>query len=166
MTIRTAVLLVCLVAWPAQVPAGAPGDGDFPSELVDFVPYAGNPVFAGTGRDTWDRQIRERGYIFKEGNLWRLWYTGYNYHSGDAHQTEARYLGYATSSDGLAWTRYSSRPIFDKVWTEDVQVLKHGDLYWMFAEGRYDIAHWLTSKDGIGWNEQGSLDIRYAGGSR
>ena len=34
----------------------------------------------------------------------------------------------------------------------------------MFAEGRFDIAHWLTSNDGIGWNEQGSLDIRYSNG--
>jgi hypothetical protein len=164
MTMRTAVLVACLAAWPAPAPAGTAGDADFPSELVDFVPYAGNPVFAGLGRDTWDRQIRERGYILKEGNLWRLWYTGYNYQAGDVHRTEARYLGYATSPDGLRWTRYSDRPIFDKVWTEDVQVLKHGDLYWMFAEGRFDIAHWLTSSDGIEWKEEGSLDIHYSNG--
>jgi hypothetical protein len=164
MTIRTAVLVACLAAWSASAPAGTAGDADFPAELVDFVPYAGNPVFAGTGRDTWDRQIRERGYILKEGNLWRLWYTGYNYQPGDAQQTEARYLGYATSPDGLKWTRYSDRPIFDKVWTEDVEVLKHGDRYWMFAEGRFDIAHWLTSPDGIAWKEEGSLDIRYRDG--
>ena len=164
MRLRSIIVLICLVAWPAPAPAGAASDGDFPAELVDFVPYAANPVFAGTGRDTWDRQIRERGYILKEGNAWRLWYTGYNYHPGDANRTEARYLGYATSPDGLNWTRYSDRPIFDRVWTEDVQVLKHGDLYWMFAEGRFDIAHWLTSKDGVCWKEQGSLDIRYADG--
>ena len=30
----------------------------FPSELVNFRPYATNPVFAGTGTDTWDRNIR------------------------------------------------------------------------------------------------------------
>jgi len=164
MRLQTTLLAACLVCWPAQTPASAPSDADFPSELVDFVPYAANPVFAGTGRDTWDRQIRERGYIRKEGGLWRLWYTGYNDHRGDTHRTEARYLGYATSPDGLKWTRYSNQPIFDRVWTEDVQVLKRGDLYWMFAEGRDDIAHWLTSKDGIGWHEQGSLDIRYAQG--
>ncbi len=164
MTMRTAILVTCLAAWPTLAPAGTANDADFPAELVDFVPYAGNPVFAATGRDTWDRQIRERGYILKEGNLWRLWYTGYNYHAGDVHQTKSSCLGYATSPDGLRWTRYSDRPIFDKVWTEDMQVMKHGDLYWMFAEGRFDIAHWLTSNDGIGWNERGSLDIRYSNG--
>ena len=83
-----------------------------------------------------------------------LWYTGYNYHAGDVHQTKSSCLGYATSPDGLKWTRYSDRPIFDKVWTEDMQVLRHGDLYWMFAEGRFDIAHWLTSKNGIDWTSR------------
>ncbi len=33
----------------------------FPSEIVDFIPYKNNPVFRGTGTDTWDKEIRERG---------------------------------------------------------------------------------------------------------
>ena len=40
----------------------------FPTELVDFNPIKQNPVFKGTGTDTWDKNIRERGYIMKEGN--------------------------------------------------------------------------------------------------
>jgi len=52
---------------------------DFSSELVDFVPFKGNPLFAGTGTDTWRPKIsRERGYILREGSRWYLWYTGYN----------------------------------------------------------------------------------------
>ena len=35
----------------------------------------------------------------------------------------------------------------------------------MFAEGRRDIAHWLTSSDGIHWEEKGSLDIRQTNGN-
>src|SRR5687767_2666273 len=34
---------------------------DFPSELVEFLPYKRNPVFSGTGINTWDEEIRERG---------------------------------------------------------------------------------------------------------
>ena len=45
--------------------------------MVDFVPYEGNPVFAGTGTDTWDRVIRERGFILREGNTYHMWDTGY-----------------------------------------------------------------------------------------
>lgn len=53
-------------------------DEEFPSEMVDFKPYENNPVFSGTNSDTWDRQIRERVYILKEDNLYRMWYSGYN----------------------------------------------------------------------------------------
>jgi hypothetical protein len=54
------------------------GTNLFPAELVDFVPYEQNPVFKGTGADTWDNKIRERGYILKEDGIYKMWYTGYN----------------------------------------------------------------------------------------
>ena len=41
----------------------APGvlaQNNFPSELVNFKEYPGNPIFTGTNLDTWDKQIRER----------------------------------------------------------------------------------------------------------
>jgi len=132
---------------------------DFPSELVRLVPYEGNPVFAGTGRDTWDRKIRERGFILREGDTWHLWYTGYNPQRG-----REMHLGYATSPDGLKWTRYAGNPVYDKAWTEDMCVAKHRDTYFMFAEGLHDIAHMLTSKDRVHWEEHGSLDIRTTDG--
>ena len=35
----------------------------------------------------------------------------------------------------------------------------------MFAEGKNDIAHMLTSADGINWKEEGALDIRQTDGN-
>jgi hypothetical protein len=137
----------------------ARAESGFPEELVDWVPYEGNPLFAGTGGGTWDRGIRERGFILREGDTWRLWYTGYN-----TDRTEEMFLGYATSPDGLDWTRYPGNPVFDGTWTEDVFVLKHEGVYFMFAEGWHDVAHMLTSPDGLRWEEQGSLAIRTRGG--
>ncbi|NOY58441.1 MAG: glycosylase [Calditrichaeota bacterium] len=134
---------------------------EFPSELVDFKPYENNPVFTGTGRDTWDRTIRERGYILKEGNIYSMWYTGYN----EDREDDTRYLGYATSPDGINWTRYADNPIYKKSWVEDMIVVKYEGVYYMFAEGKNDIAHWLTSTDKIHWKEQGPLNIRQRDGS-
>ncbi|MEE3219251.1 MAG: glycosylase [Planctomycetota bacterium] len=134
-------------------------DEDFPRELVEIQPYAGNPVFAGTGRATWDHKIRERGYVMREGGRWHLWYTGY---TGESKAT--KFLGYATSSDGYKWMRYSEKPLFDKLWVEDMYVVKHGDTYFMVAEGRNDIAHMLTSKDAVHWQSQGRLDVRFTDG--
>jgi beta-1,2-mannobiose phosphorylase / 1,2-beta-oligomannan phosphorylase len=131
----------------------------FPAELVDWVPHEGNPLLAGTGQDTWDREIRERGFILREGDAWRLWFTGYNSLRGG---TKA--LGYATSPDGTRWTRHTGNPVFDRAWTEDVFVMKHEGVYHIFAEGTDDVAHRLTSADGLRWEEQGRLDIRTQSG--
>jgi predicted GH43/DUF377 family glycosyl hydrolase len=132
---------------------------EFPGEMVEFVPYEMNPVFKGTGSDTWDRQIRERGYILLEKGLYKMWYTGYK---GD--DTVTKYLGYATSADGIHWNRYAANPIFNEKWTEDMCVIKNEDKYYMFAEGRNDVAHLLVSDDGINWKEQGDLKIRTVDG--
>ena len=154
-----AVLLLLVAISSGSSPPVAGAESGFPRELVDWVPYGGNPLFTGTGRDTWDREIRERGFILREGDTWKLWYTGYNLDRG-----ETKALGYATSSDGLAWKRDPGNPVFDGVWTEDVFVLPHEGVYSMFAEGRNDVAHLLTSADGRRWRERGSLDIRTRSG--
>lgn len=132
---------------------------DFPSEMVDFVPYSGNPVFTGTGSDTWDKKIRERGYILYEDNMYKMWYTGYN-----PDTSQQRFLGYATSTDGIHWTRYSDKPIFTGKWAEDVDIVKSEGKYYMYSEGYKDVAHFLVSDDGINWQEKGDLVIRTAEG--
>jgi len=128
------------------------------SGMLKFYPYKSNPVFAGTGTNTWDRNIRERGYILFEDGTYHLWYTGYTGDDSDLH------LGYATSPDGINWTRYAHNPIVSEGWIEDMSVVKRDSVYYMFAEGRNDVAHLLTSTDRIHWQEQGSLDVRYKDG--
>ena len=130
----------------------------YPTEIIDFVPYEKNPVFSGTGKDTWDSVIRERGYILNEDGLYHLWYTGYRNINDEKH------LGYATSPDGLVWTRHPGNPIFSDGWVEDMIVVKSDGTYYMFAEGKDDIAHLLTSLDRIHWKERGPLDIRQVNG--
>ncbi len=72
------ISLLAIILSPPLASAADVDSNEVPRELVHWVPYKGNPVFAGTGRDTWDRHIRERGYILHEGSNWRMWYTGYN----------------------------------------------------------------------------------------
>ena len=131
----------------------------FPSELVNFIPYKNNPVFSGADSSAWDEEIRERGYILKEDDGYHLWYTGYK---KDKHDTLL--LGYATSPDGINWTRYAHNPIFRGSWTEDMMVVKSGNVYTMFAEGKGDTAHMLTSADKINWEDHGPLQIVYTNG--
>ncbi|HEX8038640.1 MAG TPA: glycosylase [Chryseosolibacter sp.] len=146
---------------PAVKDTAAADENLFPAQLVSFVPYEKNPLFTGTGQDTWDEKIRERGYILREADGYHMWYTGYREKTGD----EIKLLGYATSPDGIAWTRYAGNPIFTENWVEDVMVVKHDSLYYMFAEGRNDVAHMLTSRDKIHWKDHGSLQIRQTNGA-
>jgi beta-1,2-mannobiose phosphorylase / 1,2-beta-oligomannan phosphorylase len=128
---------------------------EFPGELVRFRPSDRNPVFTAAKAGSWDVKIRERGWILREGDLWRMWYTGY-----DGTPEGIRRLGYATSRDGIAWTRAAENPLFRDGWVEDMQVIRHGDTYLMFAEGAGDQAQWLTSRDGLTWKREEALDVR------
>ena len=127
---------------------------EFPNELVNFSPYDKNPVFSGTGTDTWDKTIRERGYILRSDSIYHMWYTGYK-----DDITETKFLGYATSKDGLSWTRYTDNPVFNESWVEDMQVIINDGIFYMFAEGKNDVAELLTSTDGIHWEKKHDLII-------
>jgi hypothetical protein len=132
---------------------------EFPSELVRFAAYEGNPVFTAGGEGRWDAKIRERGWILVEDGVWKLWFTGY-----DGTRAGKKMLGYATSTDGVRWTRHPKNPVYSERWVEDVTVVRDGETLYMFAEGEGDRAQLLTSADGVEWNWRGFLDVRRADG--
>jgi predicted GH43/DUF377 family glycosyl hydrolase len=142
---------------PAPVVAPA-AENRFPPELVDFVAEPKTPVFTGAGPGHWDARIRERGWILRENGLYRMWYTGY-----DAKGSMMK-LGYATSPDGVHWTRYEKNPIYDLHWVEDMMVVPYQGRYYMFAEGLADRAQLLVSEDGLNWTRLGQLDVRRKNG--
>ncbi len=154
------VLLLAAAGCRTKPKPSAQSDGNqkFAGSMVHFTPYTENPVFQGSGTDTWDRYIRERGFILVEDGIYKMWYTGYK------EDSEPKYLGYATSDDGISWRRYSDEPIFNERWTEDMFVFREGGTYYMYAEGTHDIAHLLISSDGIRWEDQGDLVILDTGG--
>ena len=83
-----------------------------------------------------------------------MWYSG-----GEQYEPDA--IGYATSPDGLRWTKHSLNPVFagdpSNVWEQHkvagAQVLRRGDWYYMFYIGYRDIDHAqigiARSRDGI-----------------
>ena len=158
---------------------------DFPPELVKFKQRGDKPIFTAAGPGTWEVKIRERGWIHFDPTSdgtdaakpkYRMWYTGY-----DGTREGIKRLGYATSADGIAWSRHKENPLVDQHWIEDVMVVspvgqvsnlpgRAGQVenlphvWHMFAEGRDDQAQLLTSRDGVKWQRAGSLDVRKANG--
>jgi predicted GH43/DUF377 family glycosyl hydrolase len=92
----------------------------------------------------WDSKVK----------LYKMWYSG-----GDQYEPDA--IGFATSPDGIAWTRNKENPIFKsdpKIEWEQAkvtacQVVKEGNWYLMFYIGFRDVDHAqigvARSKDGI-----------------
>ena len=86
--------------------------------------------------------------------IYRMWYSA-------GQQIEPNSIGYATSPDGLKWTKHGQNPIFQpdakNEWEKDrvtaCQILKRGDWYLMFYIGFRDQGHaqigMARSKDGI-----------------
>jgi len=136
------------------------GEPKFPPELVNFTSIQGNPVFQGE-KGKWDTRIRERGWIMREDGVYKLWYTGY-----DGSADGLRMLGYATSEDGIRWTRHPRNPLIRDLWVEDMMIVRQDGKYYMFAEGLNDRAHLLVSANGIDWMPLGRLDIRLKNGER
>jgi predicted GH43/DUF377 family glycosyl hydrolase len=92
-----------------------------------------------------------------KARLYRMWYSG-------GEQYEPNAIGYATSSDGLVWSKHPSNPIFrpskENAWEKDrvtaCQVVRRGGWHLMFYIGFRDRDHaqigLARSKDGItGW---------------
>ncbi len=129
----------------------------FPHEMVSFG--AAEEIMAPRGPGTWEASFRERGFVLREEGEYRLWYTGV------ACETCPGKMGYATSSDGLSFTRHSDQPIYENVWIEDMMVVRDGSTYYMFSEGQDDEMQLLSSEDRIHWRRLGRVDVRYRDGA-
>jgi hypothetical protein len=159
--VSLALLLVVIVLIGLAPPLQSetrPAEDKFPPELVKFTALQKEPVFAAEP-GKWDAKIRERGWIMIEDGVWKLWYTGY-----DGTDEGLRMLGYATSPDGIRWTRSPKNPLVRDHWVEDMMIVKDRGKYWMFAEGRQDRAHLLVSDNGTDWTRVGQLDVRLTSG--
>jgi predicted GH43/DUF377 family glycosyl hydrolase len=93
----------------------------------------------------------------KSAKVYRMWYSG-----GDNYEPNA--IGYATSADGIHWTKSARNPIFrsdpNDRWEQQrvtgCEVIRTGGWYYMFYIGFSEIDHaqigLARSKDGIsGW---------------
>ena len=71
---------------------------------MDEMP--GNPVLDVGLSGSWDDEYVSHPTVIYANGLYRMWYSG--------NDGGSRYkIGYATSSDGLTWNKYSGNPVLD-----------------------------------------------------
>lgn len=95
---------------------------------------------------SWEAEKVGRPSVLYEGGVYKMWY--------DGQASGARHVGYATSSDGLTFTRHPQNPVFKNAGAIDVK--KIGGVYVMVREAG-DGTYWASSPDGICWVDRGKL---------
>lgn len=116
---------------------------------------ANNPVLDLGAGGKFDQSAVSQPTVLKSGNTYHLWYTG-----NDGVNQE---IGYATSTDGVNWTRQNggdavltvgSAGSWDDTDVADAAVIKDGTVYKMWYSGNDGTNYRLgyaTSTDGINW---------------
>jgi predicted GH43/DUF377 family glycosyl hydrolase len=119
----------------------------------DWNKHPSNPIF-NPGPAVWDGDDVDLAYVLHDGITYKMWYSG-----SDGPLTR---IGYATSPDGVSWTKSASNPVLDlgapgswnDVYTYAPSVLFDGATYHMWYSG-YDGINartgYATSPDGITW---------------
>ena len=81
------------------------------SDGINWTRSASNPVLPkGTSGD-WDSQGVGVGTVIRENSTYMMWYTGYK-GSGEGEIEVA--IGYASSRDGMSWTKSGRNPVLSK----------------------------------------------------
>jgi len=132
---------------------------------ISWTKYAGNPVMKGSTQ--YDISYP---YVIKVDGTYKMWYC--------EGSTEGYRMHYASSVDGIKWTKYSSAvltPSSDtKAWDAgsvySPTVVYDGSTYWMwYSAADESVKIWLigyaTSGDGISWTKYSGNPILSQGPS-
>ena len=130
------------------------GHATSPDGLV-WTKYAGNPVLSLGTTGAWDAVDVGGPCIIYDGTTYKMWYNGTN-------ASDVTSIGYATSVDGINWTKYANNPIIvsSQVWEGNLiiggpSVIFDGTTYkmWYHANLETTAIGYATSTDGIAWTK-------------
>lgn len=116
---------------------------------VTWIKHANSPMLTPT--EDWEDGDLGHPHVIKDGAIYKMWYAPNN-----------RAVGYATSSDGINWTKYAENPILEGTpgaWDKDgisaPFVIKFGpnDYRMWYQDGNYAKIGYATSSDGINWTK-------------
>ena len=70
---------------------------------INWVKYENNPVFLPGTSGTWDESGVTSPNVILDQGVYHMWYSDDPYGS----------IGFATSTDGVQWTRYDNNPVLE-----------------------------------------------------
>jgi predicted GH43/DUF377 family glycosyl hydrolase len=140
---------------------------------INWTESGSNPVLSSGASGSWEDYGVYGPSVIKDGSTYKMWYTGYS------STNKVAQIGYATSTDGITWSKYSGNPILkigaSSAWDGGgvgaPSVIKDGSTYKMWFGGS-DTSQWwqigyATSTDGITWTKHSGNPVvtyGYSGG--
>jgi hypothetical protein len=119
----------------------------------DGIHWTKRGVAIERGPYEWNSRFVARPTVIYDNGIFKMWYdttSGTDYFAPITEQS----IGYATSSDGLVWTKYPN-PVFSGF--AAVDVTKWQGVYFMLLQGAWQGTLLATSADGISWQSKGTL---------
>jgi len=126
---------------------------------IVWTKYPRNPVLSPGSTGQWDAGSVNEAWVIRQDGGYKMWYTGESAGSGSTSPVYA--IGYATSPDGIHWTKYSGNPVFtsaggtwDNLWVLRPMILPTNSSYTMYYIGanEQNFGNGLAaSKDGVHW---------------
>ncbi len=135
---------------------------------LNWTRVSNNPVLPLGDPGNWDEQWTYVNSVLWDEGVYKMWYTGMN-SSGISS------IGYATSSDGISWVKYSGNPVlkgsadkWDGANNQNARVIRVNDKYEMwfngYASGTKEInIGYASSHDGIVWEKYSNNPVLVTG---
>jgi predicted GH43/DUF377 family glycosyl hydrolase len=128
------------------------------SDGVNWSKYEGNPVLTTGDPGSWEGEAVWAPSVIHQGDIYQMWYVGHN------KNFEERKIGYATSDDGIHWSRYEGNPVvdigdegdWDMNFVDCAAVIYKDNRYQMWFVGYNGISNnvgYATSSDGVNWEK-------------
>ncbi|MEE9506990.1 MAG: hypothetical protein V3V98_07595, partial [Thermoplasmata archaeon] len=132
------------------------GLANAPDETA-WTRYPGNPILGGGGPADWDGSGVGMPSVLFDGTGYKMWFFGVNF------DTSATGIGYATSPDGITWSKHPGNPVLNPgfaQWDHGInagRVVYRGGQYEMWYTGNSPTGAgqigYATSPDGISWSK-------------
>ncbi len=135
---------------------------------ITWTKYSGNPVMNVGTSGSWDDNDIYGPSVIYEDHMFKMWYLGNN--------SSSYAIGYATSQDGINWSKYSGNPVlsagssgsWDDIFVANPSVIFDGTTYKMWYEGfggSARIIGYASSSDGTSWTKHAENPVLSNGSS-
>jgi predicted GH43/DUF377 family glycosyl hydrolase len=147
----TLLVLASLICSSAKAPAWGQNN---------WMKHNNNPVLDAGPPNAWDGGRIFYHHVLFDGTQYRMWFSGFNPTLNSPVQ-----IGYATSPDGITWTKYANNPVLrpTESWEGtdlyEPVVIFDGTRFLMWYGGNsvpLTKTGYATSPDGINWTKFGN----------